>query len=317
MQSSESLSSGFIGSDFPEEEPMYTDIKPFFTSKNGYSQLYSCRIHGKIHILKGLKPLYRNQKLFRQLLQKEFEIGYSLDHPNIAKIIAMNELPEIGPCILMEYIDGITLRNFLSQNKLTGKNAHKIISDICHALSYVHSKQIIHRDLKPENILITHNGQNVKLIDFGLADSDDYDILKIPAGTKRYIAPEQSDKNCTLDNRADIFSLGIIIDELNEKLHNMQLKKIAKRCTEPDRSKRFDSVGDILQELDGTDIAKRLWIVITVVFAAIAIAFALYLSFRSAPAPLPEKSTYSSDTLHHQQTPPEIITEEELRSVNR
>ena len=68
MQSSESLSSGFIGSDFPEEEPMYTDIKPFFTSKNGYSQLYSCRIHGKIHILKGLKPLYRNQKLFRQLL---------------------------------------------------------------------------------------------------------------------------------------------------------------------------------------------------------------------------------------------------------
>jgi serine/threonine protein kinase len=229
----------------------------------------------------------------------------------------MNELSDIGPCIVMEYIDGMTLREFLSQNKLTGKNAHKIISDICHALNYVHSKQIIHRDLKPENILITYNGQNVKLIDFGLADSDDYEILKIPAGTKRYIAPEQSDKNCTLDNRADIFSLGVIIEEMNEKLHNIQLKKIAKRCMEPDRNKRFDTVSDILQEMDGTDIAKKLWIIITVIFAAVAIAFAIYLSFRSAPAPLPAKNDFPSDTLHQQQTPSEIITEEELHSANR
>ena len=70
------------------------------------------------------------------------------------------------------------------------KLSRKIVSQLCDVLEYIHSKQVIHKDLKPENILITHNGQNVKLIDFGLSDSDDYAPLKFHAGTQAYAAPE-------------------------------------------------------------------------------------------------------------------------------
>ena len=60
------------------------------------------------------------------------------------------------------------------------------------ALEYIHGKQTAHRDLKPSNIMITRNGQHVKLIDFGLSDTDDYAVYKQPAGTEGYISPEQT-----------------------------------------------------------------------------------------------------------------------------
>ena len=92
-------------------------------------------------------------------------------------------------CILLEYVDGVTLKEFMQHGKLTRPVAVKIINELCSALQYIHSKQIVHRDLKPDNILITHNGNNVKLIDFSLSDCDDYDVLKLPAGTRYYLAP--------------------------------------------------------------------------------------------------------------------------------
>ena len=70
----------------------------------------------------------------------------------------------------MQWIDGVTLRSMLGH--MDAGQEREVIDGICDALEYIHSKQIVHRDLKPENIIITHNGQNVKLIDFGLSDAD-------------------------------------------------------------------------------------------------------------------------------------------------
>ena len=80
----------------------------------------------------------------------------------------------------------------------------KIAEELMDAVGYLHSKGIVHRDLKPENILITRNGEHLKLIDFGLADSDSYAILKQPAGTSGYMSPEQK-VTAVADVRNDIY----------------------------------------------------------------------------------------------------------------
>lgn len=164
------------------------DLRLLASSEVGYSELWRCREEGKFLILKALKPQYRNVPVYEDLLRKEFSLGYELEHPNICRTYGYKHYPELGHCIIMQWIDGEPLRSMLpiSDKKLS----RKIVSQLCDVLEYIHSKQVIHKDLKPENILITHNGQNVKLIDFGLSDSDDYALLKFHAGTQLYAAPE-------------------------------------------------------------------------------------------------------------------------------
>ena len=143
------MSSGFIGTDIqPDNE--FAEIKPLHSSEEGYAQLYTVRRHGRLYALKGLKPAYKDQPLYVQLLRKEYEIGYYLDHPNICKVLGWEETKDYGPCILMEFIDGETLTDFLHQKQIDLPVIKKILSELCEALSYIHSKQTIHRDLKPE-----------------------------------------------------------------------------------------------------------------------------------------------------------------------
>ena len=241
----ETLSSGFFGEDITVD--IYSDLKEFYTPANGYSRLHLCRRYGKLHILKSLQPFYSSQEFYKQLLLKEFNIGYQLDHPNIRHTIGWEKNDLLGNYIVLEYIDGIPLTTFIEQGKLTRALAYKFITETCNALQYIHNKQLIHKDLKPNNILITYNGNNVKLIDFGLADCDDYEILKIPAGTEKYLAPEQLDPNATLDCRTDIYSLGIIIEELATILKDRKLASIAQKCT--CQNPRFNNTAEIVETL--------------------------------------------------------------------
>ncbi len=106
----------------------------------------------------------------------------------------------------MEISDGDNLEQLIKKNALSVELARKIAGQLMDALEYMHNKQMIHRDLKPSNIMITHNGQNVKLIDFGLSDSDSFCVLKSPAGTSGYIAPGRMLPGARL-NRVPIFIL--------------------------------------------------------------------------------------------------------------
>lgn len=243
------LSSGFVGEDIPAEEERFSEIKELYVSASGYSRLYQCRRHGKLHVIKCLQPLFTVQDLYSQLLEKEFDIGYQLEHPHICRTLGWEKNETLGYCILLEYIDGITLKTFMEQGRLTRILARRIVSELCAALQYMHNKQIVHRDLKPSNILITHNGNHVKLIDFGLSDCDDYDILKIPAGTRKYIAPEQLTSHTPLDCRADLYSLGVIINEMATLLRDKPLAVLARKCTQTEPEKRYDSAQDLAEAL--------------------------------------------------------------------
>ena len=275
MDTNEISSSGFVTKeDIIDSNVIISDIKEIDTK--GYSSLYTAIYLGKKHILKGLKPEYKNKLFYENLLKKEFEISHPLDHPNIVKTIDFKHIPDLGNCIMMEYIDGITLKDFVESRKVIESQSRKakefydkIFNELLDAMSYFHSKQIIHRDLKPSNILITNNGNNVKIIDFGLSDTDDYLILKQAAGTKKYAAPEQLIPNNPIDCRADIYSLGIILRNNFPKSY----RKIADKCAQQDREKRFSSANDIKKELKNRKI-KNISIISIIVFVLLfAISF--------------------------------------------
>ena len=98
-------------------------------------------------------------------------MGISLNHPNIAETYSLEEVPEIGRCIVMEYVDGMTLAQWLNSSP-TRAQRERVLAQLLEVMEYIHGLQLVHNDLKSSNILITRNGQNVKLIDFGLSDTD-------------------------------------------------------------------------------------------------------------------------------------------------
>lgn len=195
-------------------------------------------------MLKVLKPQYRGEPMYEMLLRKEFEIGYNLQHPGICEVYGYSQIPDLGNCIEMEWIDGITLSDLIQSGRLPSGLSRKIAIQLCDVLSYLHSKQVIHRDLKPSNIMVTHNGRNVKLIDFGLSDTDSSSILKSPAGTASFAAPELTNGGA-VDARTDIYSLGKILSLLKGGF-----ARIARKCTKinpDDRYPDIESVKDAIR----------------------------------------------------------------------
>lgn len=202
--------SGFFVS-IPADAVTVTDKMELISGHpDGYYELYKYDKGGRFRTLKCLQPSFRGNPLYENLLRKEFEIGYSLSHNHICEYYEWVNHPTLGSCIEMEWVDGRTLDCMLAENRHPREVYDKIVSEICEALGYMHSKQVLHKDLKPSNIMITFNGNNVKIIDFGLSDSDSSSVLKISAGTTAFAAPEVL-KGGKASVRSDLYSLGRVL----------------------------------------------------------------------------------------------------------
>ena len=147
----------------------WTDITLF--QQRNHNMLYHAKRYGKYFVLKGLSA--DSQLLTDHLLlqEKEFAFGVSLSHPHIAETYSLENIEGYGRCIVMEYVDGTTLAEWLTTNPSKAAR-QRVMMQLLDALEYIHSLQLVHHDLKSSNILITRNGQNVKLIDFGLSNTD-------------------------------------------------------------------------------------------------------------------------------------------------
>lgn len=256
------------------------DLEIIHDSEAGFNILYRGSKNGRFFVYKALKPAYRGNPVYEELLKKDFNIGFSLTHSGICQYYGMVTLPEIGSCIVMEWIDGCSLEHLIAHDKISRSLAVKIISELCDALAYIHRKQIIHRDLKPENILITYNGNNVKIIDFGLSDADSYNAFKTPAGTKMYASPELLAGE-HIDGRSDIWSLGMIIGEISGRYRH-----VSGKCIRRDRSRRYASASDVKEAVLREGRRRA---VVNMLYAVAAVAAAAVIWWVAVNVDLPEK----------------------------
>ncbi|RJP72039.1 MAG: serine/threonine protein kinase [Candidatus Abyssobacteria bacterium SURF_17] len=178
--------------------------------------------------IKVLPEEFLDDKKRSEYLTRELQIARELDHPNVVNIFDIIELRrkedgKLQGFMLMEFIDGDNLRKHITDQDLSITQGVELCEQICAGLNYIHRHRlrdgryhtIIHRDIKPENILITRQGQ-VKIVDFGLSTEEKGFRLfrsKSRAGTPQYMSPEQI-KEGTVDERSDIYSLGVCMYEL-------------------------------------------------------------------------------------------------------
>lgn len=213
---------------------------------SGFNCLYRAQRYGKLFVLKGLKPEHRQDPNYLMLLRKEFEITFMMSHPNIVQVYNLEDDPVAGPCIVMDNINGRSLSAFLDE-KPSQSQRERVLRQLLNAMSFFHRMQIIHRDLKPSNILITHNGNNVKIIDFGLADTDTYAIFNGPAYTIPYAAPEQMQIGTPIDQRADIYAFGQIMKQVS--CHGLRFYTVQHKCSAPDRNQRYANADEVMRAL--------------------------------------------------------------------
>ena len=168
----------------------WTDIALF--QQRNHNMLYHAKRYGKYFVLKGLSADCQSLTDHLLLQEREFALGVSLTHPHIAETYSLEEIEGCGRCIVMEYVDGTTLAEWLTTNPSLSAR-QRVMMQLLDALEYIHSLQLVHHDLKSSNILITRNGQNVKLIDFGLSQTD--------------AANRQNDVQVDIDKFAQVLSL--------------------------------------------------------------------------------------------------------------
>ena len=147
----------------------WSDIALF--QQRNHNMLYHAKRYGKYFVLKGLSADCQLLTDHLLLQEKEFAFGVSLSHPHIAETYSLENVEGCGRCIVMEYVDGTTLAEWLTTNPSKAAR-QRVMVQLLDALEYIHSLQLVHHDLKSSNVLITRNGLNVKLIDFGLSNTD-------------------------------------------------------------------------------------------------------------------------------------------------
>jgi len=184
---------------------------------------------GRRVALKFLPVLFTQDKRHLRRFEQEARTVAALSHPNVCVIHEVVETGEGSHCIVMEYVEGVTLRECIAERRMNVSEALDAAIQIASALSAAHAAGIVHRDIKPENIMLRRDGY-VKILDFGLAkltekQSDlpgsegETRVLEVKTlagvvkGTVAYMSPEQA-RGLPVDARTDVWSLGVVLYEM-------------------------------------------------------------------------------------------------------
>lgn len=212
----------------------------------GMSVVYKAydNVDDRIVAVKILKDEFLTNDDFVRRFKNESKAIALLSHPNIVKVYDVS-FGERLQYIVMEYVDGITLKEYIQkQNAITWNDAVFFTTQILRALQHAHDKGIVHRDIKPQNIILLSDG-SIKVADFGIARfsrSDTKTLTDTAIGSVHYISPEQAKGEFT-DEKADIYSVGVVLYEMLAgkvpfeadnavSVALMQLQNDAKKLTE-------------------------------------------------------------------------------------
>ncbi|MGZ8846112.1 MAG: serine/threonine protein kinase, partial [Pyrinomonadaceae bacterium] len=192
--------------------------------RGGVGAVYLARdqkLHDKRVVIKVLLDKSLQNAWVVQKFQQEKEALARVDHPGVVGILDTGELPDGKPYLVMQFIDGVTLRSQIRPEGMPLERVADIIKQIGRALTTAHDRGIFHRDLKPENIMLQSFGrgeEQVKIIDFGIAKLKDSvvapsTVAGSTAGTVAYMAPEQLTGK-PVSAATDIYAMGAIAYEL-------------------------------------------------------------------------------------------------------
>lgn len=271
-----SFSSGFINDLLLSDNSAEYQL----VATTGHSCIYKTIYKGKILILKAANPDSKDLATSAALLQREYQILSELDNPFIVRTWGLRKDPQIGECLILDYVDGMPLDEFI-KSRPSRKTRQRIVNELLDAVAYLHAKQIVHKDLKPSNILITTNGEHVKLIDFGFSDADSQMVNNLGC-TNRYASPEQLNGQ-TPDFRSDIYTLGMIIREIEPHRNHLTTKRCLK--TNPDR--RYQDVKSFARAIQQRN--RLPFILIAIAVLAITALNAIMFS-RSKQSEVPASS---------------------------
>ncbi|MGN0690611.1 MAG: Stk1 family PASTA domain-containing Ser/Thr kinase, partial [Oscillospiraceae bacterium] len=237
-------------------------------------------IDDRVVAVKILKTEFSNDDEFLRRFRNESKAIAVLSHPNIVKIYDVGFTEKIQ-FIVMEYIDGITLKEFMEQQGiLKWKDAIHFIIQILRALQHAHDRGIVHRDIKPQNIMLFPDG-TIKVMDFGIARfarEEGKTLSDKAIGSVHYISPEQARGDIT-DEKSDIYSVGVMLYEMltgqkpfdadnpvSVALMHMQskaknpreinetipegLEDIVIRAMQKDASKRYQSASEMIKDIE-------------------------------------------------------------------
>jgi len=212
--------------------------------------------------LKLLSPEHLGDVLLRERLEREAKVMARLDHPHIVKVYDFLALEDGGAAMVMELIDGPSLRHvFRDQGTPPMEQAVAWARQIASALQCVHEAELTHRDLKPENLLVDSEGM-IRVTDFGIAFSDDGEprltLTGMRLGTEGYMPPEQA-QGLPVDARCDVYALGVILhemlvggipagrmDRILESLSDLSapLREVLVASIQPDAARRLGSMAE-------------------------------------------------------------------------
>lgn len=222
----------------------YTDLRLIHASRYGNSRVFVANFNGKKVIVKALKEECANDAACRASLRQEYETTSMLDNKYIRKALDFVQIEGLGDCIIFEYVEGKSLAEHVRVGTLSEKQVKSILTEVCDGLNYLHRNGIVHSNLNPENIMVTAADLRPKLIDLGIPETKQDADRELLIKEMEFVAPEII-KGEDVDSRADIYSIGKIMEFIGQRNITKQFHSVATHCTQFSKEQRFDSISDV------------------------------------------------------------------------
>lgn len=252
-----------------QDTPRWTEIEHLPEWDEEFYDIYTAKKFGKWVMIKTLKPEFRDNPRYREMIEREFDVRYNLAHPNIVMINDFEEIPGIGRCIVCDDVYGDTLRKLLNEGKVTAAHVSQLRHQLVSALEYIQANHIVHPPLRPENIIFTENIGNLKLIDVG---------------------SEQRPSLTQQETADDIYNYGKVLAEVLDATgsNDPTLRRIAKKCLDENPRHRYRDMQELHMALENHS-SRRLYLFV-IAFLTLMVLLLAWLSSPYRPMPLAGKS---------------------------
>lgn len=249
------------------DQPRWTEIEHLPEWDEEFYHIYTARKFGKWVMMKTLRPEFADDPRYQAMIEQEFDVRYNLAHPNIVMINDFEDVPGVGRCIVTDDVYGDSLRKLIDEKRVTPAHMEQLRHQLVGALDYIQSKHIVHPPLTPDNIIFTENIGNLKLIDVGY---------------------EQRPSLSHQSTADDIYNYGLVLDTALKASGKTDpiLRRVVRRCTDPDPKKRFTDMQQVHLALEG----RKSTIINTIIVVFLILMFLLAIWLMSPYRPLPPQA---------------------------